>query len=987
MKKLIGLLLVAIVAVSMLSFLPNNVKAITTGTILVSEEYNSGYSFDSSYFEAFKSLLISQGYSVIVSRLAVTQNLLSGVDVLIVLLPTTQYSSSEIDAIEGFVLGGGGLFCIADHTTSWRVDGIIARWGFSQASGYVIDSNNYVGGNNFWVYYEAARGNFAVHPITSGLTRVQSAASNWFLSELPPGAVSIVTTDTDGTASPSGASVYAALDVGTGRIVISMDCNYFGPSDDPTYGLYADDNADLGLNTIAWLIDRSANPTPPQNLAQRTDGVALGVGAVFYVLPVVFRGEVSDLDGDRVKLQVELRRLDEYGGQFNEGAGGFKESEFTESGSEASAYAYGLVDGDYHWRARTVDENGLASDWVDFGNNNIADVDFVFPAAVVYGTVTDGYGHVLSDVEVELRQKINIGWYLSASTTTNGNGEYLFESIVIGTYSIGVNLRCRQGMSEPPIFEVIYNDEVVAYAMTKEFTVTRGERREFNIDFDDSSLDSNWPIERLSDMAAIYCHAKQVVDFAADVLKVTLDLDLPVEIHAFSTSTDGAYYSDGEIYIGEDISEYRDGNRPMNREWHEFFHELMDDTIGIPSYPPATTNHGGYANSRTVDSWVEGWAEFWPCVLWDHLGLSNPHLYRMSGISILGWWIVGGPQNFEENWKAWDTVSGAWGEEFGVASLLWDLYDPLNERDSEWGYADHVDLSAMQIWTVFEQSAPSDMKDLYDALTSAGIGSEDPDEDGITYLDEIFIIHGFFADLNSNHRYDVGEEIGRAADRGRPDRRNTPGTPNANILITAVDEQGNPISDATLVYEFRYGPPRDYLDYTYEIPLSEASNLLAHFEPSPSDRGVTITIYVRSNDLEAEMTSDKLVVENDVYWALVSRSTSDYVVVHTFTMGEASEVTLIGWDYEFRDETRGTILKIRTEDKLFQFITPDKDYGIRSATYMRLCGRAIIINHRDKELRLITVAVDTRLDFCYAIAWDVQARKFYYLLDKPGIEE
>jgi hypothetical protein len=94
------------------------------------------------------------------------------------------------------------------------------------------------------------------------------------------------------------------------------------------------------------------------------------------------------------------------------------------------------------------------------------------------------------------------------------------------------------------------------------------------------------------------------------------------------------------------------------------------------------------------------------------------------------------------------------------------------------------------------------------------------------------------------------------------------------------------------------------------------------------------------------------------------------------------------WQYIFKDSYgRGTTLKINTACKFFKFIAPGKDYGIRKATYMRLCGRAIIINHCDSQLRLITAAIDTKVDFCYAVAWDVQARKFYYLLDKPGIEK
>ncbi|MEM2439962.1 MAG: prenyltransferase/squalene oxidase repeat-containing protein [Candidatus Bathyarchaeia archaeon] len=99
------------------------------------------------------------------------------------------------------------------------------------------------------------------------------------------------------------------------------------------------------------------------------------------------------------------------------------------------------------------------------------------------------------------------------------------------------------------------------------------------------------------------------------------------------------------------------------------------------------------------------------------------------------------------------------------------------------------------------------------------------------------------------------------------------------------------------------------------------------------------------------------------------------------------QVTAFSWNYIFTDSYgRGTVLKISLAHKLFQFITPDKDYGIREATYMRQWGRTIIIQHCDNELRLITAAVDTKLNFCVAIAWDQQTCKRYFLIDKVGKE-
>ena len=66
---------------------------------------------------------------------------------------------------------------------------------------------------------------------------------------------------------------------------------------------------------------------------------------------------------------------------------------------------------------------------------------------------------------------------------------------------------------------------------------------------------------------------------------------------------------------------------------------------------------------------------------------------------------------------------------------------------------------------------------------------------------------------------------------------------------------------------------------------------------------------------------------------------------------------------------------------------PDKDYGVRKASYMQQFCRVITILHCDKQLRLITAAIEIKLDFCMATAWDLQANKQYSLVDKPGIEK
>lgn len=98
-------------------------------------------------------------------------------------------------------------------------------------------------------------------------------------------------------------------------------------------------------------------------------------------------------------------------------------------------------------------------------------------------------------------------------------------------------------------------------------------------------------------------------------------------------------------------------------------------------------------------------------------------------------------------------------------------------------------------------------------------------------------------------------------------------------------------------------------------------------------------------------------------------------------------VTLFSWKYVFKDTCgRGTILKINTVYKFFQFIRPGKDYCIRKATYMQLYSCTITIKHCDTTLKLVTSTVNTKTDYCVVTAWDLKTRKQYLLVDKPGFE-
>jgi parallel beta-helix repeat protein len=144
-------------------------------------------------------------------------------------------------------------------------------------------------------------------------------------------------------------------------------------------------NNQYNNNYFAWPVRGGTITITPTNLLQlKSDGTTvIPVGGMTDERTVYFKGTVSDPDGDRVKLQVELRNLNEYGGQFDETKGGLKDSDLVASGSEAVVLAIELIDEDYHWRARAVDEHGELGEWVEFGNNDISEADFTV-AGITY---------------------------------------------------------------------------------------------------------------------------------------------------------------------------------------------------------------------------------------------------------------------------------------------------------------------------------------------------------------------------------------------------------------------------------------------------------------------------------------------------------------------------------------------------------------------------------------------------------------------------
>ena len=516
------------------------------------------------------------------------------------------------------------------------------------------------------------------------------------------------------------------------------------------------------------------------------------------------------------------------------------------------------------------------------------------PTHTTTGRVSDGHNRALSGVFVGLLRENDPAYVMT--TITRSNGDYLFAgTLKPGKYTVRVILRDADGLTQ-----IHYGaKDVSVSADSPPFYISAGYSNTVNIDFGDPSLVSPIPSDRLDDLATIFRHVQQVNTFVRDELDVSGFQPVRM-IWAFSPLASGcqhdacAYYCElateldecpyaQMINLNTAVSNFDSPGRPMNREWHETFHHLQNAILGpLSDYyhvcqsgnccdghcVGGDCNHRGFENHCTGDSWIEGWAEFWPCVLSDNLDLTNePWLYRWGQ----------GPISIEYNWRVWDKqcflISSCLSrEEFAVASLLWDLYDGRSNTDN-----DNIDLSLDTLWGALSQATPEvvgDMRGLYELLGSLDLQNEDGSPVNALDLDMLFIVHGFFAD-DGDQYWEPGEQPGWG---GMPARRSMIEVPNAYFRVDVEQEDGSPVQGATCDIQIHFED--GYYDFSYTVDLPEATENLIGL-------GLPPTRTVASADLTVNWLgghSQTYTIDNNTYWTAVRTATGGYAVEHTFVV-------------------------------------------------------------------------------------------------------
>ncbi|MFH0861439.1 MAG: hypothetical protein V1875_00270 [Candidatus Altiarchaeota archaeon] len=497
------------------------------------------------------------------------------------------------------------------------------------------------------------------------------------------------------------------------------------------------------------------------------------------------------------------------------------------------------------------------------------------PIVTFKGRVTDGHGHPMRYMVISL--EIDAKEY---DGVTNDNGEYEFKDVKglepdaknpptavlkaeLSYVRGGKNYIVLPAGSAPMELDLKFNLRSAA-DMSKDMdfrVITLGKAVQKAKVGDDEYSSPNYYVDQIDHFSGIYYYLSDSVEFALTKLKANIDYKLPVEVLIEGNST---FYApvDSRIQIGLRDASYDSGNRPKNREYHEFAHHIMYAQYG--AWPPdrlmpGTNNHDGFINPSTADSYMEGFAEFMAVAMAE--GSKDPDIAQPPQQYM---WLY----NLDNKYKPW-MIKGTV-EELAVAGILWDLHK-----------SGETSFSIEEMWGILKVKRRN-FYDYYDAFKRSYPKKADA-------IDRIFTAHGFFADKNKGNgvrdfnepyrdadgnraydkgeyfidyglnltttadkasavllgekiEYEKGEKIGAASNYERPNRTQAVEIPNAFIKVPDGRVRFYTVS-------IRFNDPSQGKDYDY---TTEARQGLICLAPLPEDVDATYAVSPKSQDYSSE---------------------------------------------------------------------------------------------------------------------------------------
>jgi hypothetical protein len=139
-----------------------------TGAVLLDESH--GNTFAGALMGNFFGRIVQGGYTIYHAEKGMnfTRLLAEKPKALIVITPTTSYSTSEVKAVKGYVAGGGRLLLVYDASTAWAqsINGLSQSFGVYFSDGYLYNLED-----NYGVYRNIIVTDLAKdQPIFAGVT-------------------------------------------------------------------------------------------------------------------------------------------------------------------------------------------------------------------------------------------------------------------------------------------------------------------------------------------------------------------------------------------------------------------------------------------------------------------------------------------------------------------------------------------------------------------------------------------------------------------------------------------------------------------------------------------------------------------------------------------------------------------------------------------------------------------------------------------------
>jgi len=258
-------------------------------------------------------------------------------------------------------------------------------------------TNNTVSNNSYGVYFQYTN-------------NIQTFYNNNFQNNTIQAKVSGGSGNVFNLAAPIGGNYWSDYDT---LVEGCSDANSDSFCDSPYVFTGGQDNLPW-VRQDGWSIPQNQPPTLSDANQYKSDSVTqIPEGGITTEDTVIFKAALTDPDNDRVKLEVELKSFSQtFDGQST------TSTPFAASGNTASITVSDLTEGQYHWRARAVDDQGNTSDWQEFGTPG--NVDFEVKLVPLYTQVRSPYP---SDDETKIWAVLDYGdgYYLDCLTKKNPN--------------------------------------------------------------------------------------------------------------------------------------------------------------------------------------------------------------------------------------------------------------------------------------------------------------------------------------------------------------------------------------------------------------------------------------------------------------------------------------------------------------------------------------------------------------------------------------